>query len=168
MRGTNGPVLAGAKSFVDSRAALNAHEAFTSPGHLPAERPVLLFDGVCHLCHGSVKFVLRHERAPLLLFAALQSDTGRALLRDADLPSGFLDSLVLFDEGRMFTRSEAALRVCRHLRAPWSWARLFRILPRVLRDPVYDWIARHRYRWFGRDERVCLVPSVELRERFLR
>lgn len=129
---------------------------------------MLLVDGVCHLCHGSVKFVLRHERQPLLLFAALQSDTGRALLRDTDLPAGFLDSLVLFEDGRMFTRSEATLRVACHLRAPWSWARVFLVLPRALRDPLYDWIARHRYRWFGRDDEVCLLPSTEMRERFLR
>ncbi len=129
---------------------------------------MLLFDGVCHLCHRSVRFVLRHERGPVVLFAALQSDTGHALLRDLGLPAGYLDSLVLFEDGQVFTRSEAALRVTRHLRAPWSWARFLRILPRVLRDPVYDWIARHRYRWFGQDEEACLVPSVELRERFLR
>lgn len=129
---------------------------------------MLLFDGVCHLCHRSVQFILRHERSPRVLFAALQSDTGRALLRDLELPAGFLDSMVLFEDGRVFTRSEAALRVARYLRAPWSWGGLCLVLPRVLRDPVYDWIARHRYRWFGRDDEACLVPSAELRERFLR
>jgi len=129
---------------------------------------VLLFDGVCHLCHRSVKFVLRHERAPVLLFAALQSDTGRALLRDLELPPGFLDSMVLFEDGRVFTRSEAALRVARHLRAPWSWGRMFFLLPRVLRDPLYDAIARRRYRWFGRDDDACLVPDTRMRDRFLR
>ena len=147
---------------------MNPRAISTSPRHAGPDRPVLLFDGVCHLCHRSVQFVLRHERGPHMLFAALQSDTGRALLRELELPAGFLDSLVLCEEGRVFTRSEAALRVARHLRAPWSWARILLVLPRVLRDPIYDWIARHRYRWFGRDEEACLVPSVELRERFLR
>jgi len=147
---------------------MNPADASTRARQTARERPVLLFDGVCHLCHRSVQFVLRHERAPTLLFAALQSDTGRALLRDLEFPEGFLDSLVLFEDGRVFTRSEAALRVAGHLRAPWSWGRVFRIVPRVLRDPVYDWIARHRYRWFGRDDEACLVPDAGLRDRFLR
>lgn len=128
---------------------------------------MLLFDGACHLCQRSVRFVLRHERAPAILFAALQSDTGRALLRDLGMPPDFLSSLVFFEEGRTFTRSEAALRLARHLRAPWSWLQVMRALPRVLRDPIYDWVARHRYRWFGRDDEACLMPNAELRERFL-
>ena len=136
--------------------------------HRPAgERPVLLFDGVCHLCHRSVQFVLRHERAPWLLFAALQSDTGRALLRDLRLPPEYLDSLVFFDGRQVFTRSEAALRVAGHLRPPWSWARVLLVVPGFLRDPVYAWIARHRYRWFGRGSEVCTVPDPQLRARFL-
>lgn len=128
---------------------------------------MLLFDGVCHVCQYSVQFVLRHERASLILFAALQSDTGRALLRDLQLPEDFLGSLVFFEDGRVFTRSEAALRVAAHLHAPWSWLQVLRILPRALRDPVYDFVARHRYRWFGRDE-TCLVPDAGLRDRFLK
>ncbi len=112
--------------------------------------------------------MLRHERAPTVLFAALQSDTGRALLRGLDLPEGYLRTMVLFEDGRAFTRSEAALRVARHLRVPWSWCRAARVLPRPLRDPVYDLIARNRYRWFGRDDEACLVPNDEKRARFLR
>ena len=132
------------------------------------DRPVLLFDGVCHLCHRSVQFVLRHERGPTLLFAALQSDTGQALLKDLALPPGFLDSMVLFDGRHVYTRSEAALRVSAYLRPPWSWGRVLLLVPRALRDPLYDWVARNRYRWFGRDEAACLVPNAELRGRFLR
>lgn len=129
---------------------------------------MLLFDGVCHLCHRSVRFILRHERRPWLLFAALQSDTGRALLRGIDLPESYLQSLVLFEDGRTYTRSEAALRVARHLRAPWSWCRAARVMPRPLRDPVYDLVARNRHRWFGSDDEACLVPGEESRGRFLR
>lgn len=115
-----------------------------------------------------MQFVLRHERKPWLLFAALQSDTGRALLRDVHLPPDYLESLVLFEGPRIFTRSDAALRVARHLRAPWSWGAALLVVPRALRDPVYGWIARRRYRWFGRDSEACLVPSPSVRERFLR
>lgn len=144
---------------------MNASTQPRQPGH---DRPVLLFDGVCHLCHRSVQFVLRHERGSALLFAALQSDTGRALLRDLALPADYLDSMLLCEDGRVYTGSDAALRVARHLRAPWSWGRALLVLPRALRDPVYRWIARNRYRWFGRDEAACLVPAPGLRERFLR
>ena len=162
-------MLARAVRLVDGHAVVNPHDASTRPGNTPVrDRPVLLFDGACHLCHGAVRFVLRHERAPRVLFAALQSDTGHALLRDLDLPPGILDSMVLFEDGRVFTRSEAALRLARHLRIPWSWGRALLRLPRACRDPLYDWIARHRYRWFGRADEVCLVPEPTVQERFLR
>lgn len=136
--------------------------------HAAPERSVLLFDGVCHLCHASVQFVIQRERSPALLFAALQSDTGRALLRGVNLPEDYAASLVLFEDGRMFTRSDAALRVAGHLRVPWSWLRVFRLVPRVLRDPLYSWVARNRYRWFGREDEACLVPDPELEARFLK
>ncbi len=127
-------------------------------------RAVLLFDGVCNLCNGFVQFVIQRDPAGRFQFAALQSDAARGLLRAA--PQPLPDSLVLVENGRVFMRSTAALRVARGLRFPWPLAYAFVAVPRPLRDWVYGIVARHRYRWFGRRD-VCMVPTPELRARFL-
>jgi predicted DCC family thiol-disulfide oxidoreductase YuxK len=125
---------------------------------------VLLFDGVCTLCNGFVQFVIERDPAARFQFAALQSDAAVRLLGVA--PPPLPDSLVLIEDGRLFTRSTAALRVARGLRFPWPLAYVFVAVPRPVRDWVYDAVARNRYRWFGRRD-VCMVPTPELRSRFL-
>ena len=125
---------------------------------------MLLFDGVCTLCNGLVRFVIERDPAGRFQFAPLQSDAARRLLRA--VPQPWPDSLVLVEDGRLFTRSTAALRVARGLRFPWPLAYVFVAVPRPVRDWAYDAIARNRYRWFGRRE-VCMVPTPELRSRFL-
>ena len=139
---------------------------------------VLLFDGTCNFCDGAVHFVVDHERGSELKFAALQSEAAEKLLVDAlgeerarairsgTDGSGDPDSVVLIEDGKAYTHSSGALRVTRHLRAPWSWLRIFVIVPRPLRDVVYRWFARNRYRWFGKTE-ACRVPTPDLRARFL-
>lgn len=129
--------------------------------------PTLLFDGVCNLCSGAVQFILAHERpnSPLR-FTSLQSDAGQALLQHAGLRTDFLESLVLIDNGRAYTESSAALRTAAYLKAPWRWVRLFLIIPYFLRDPIYRWIARNRYRWFGQ-KTECWLPTPDLKARFL-
>jgi predicted DCC family thiol-disulfide oxidoreductase YuxK len=125
---------------------------------------VLLFDGVCTLCNGFVRFVIERDPAGRFQFAPLQSDAARRMLGAA--PQPWPDSLVLVEDGRLFTRSTAALRVARGLRFPWPLAYGFVAVPRPVRDWVYDVVARNRYRWFGRRD-VCMVPTPELRSRFL-
>ncbi len=132
----------------------------------PQEGPVLLFDGVCNLCNRAVAFIVRRDPAARVRFASLQSPAGRERLRAHGLPEDHIDSLVLIDQGQAWQRSDAALRVAGYLRPPWSWLRALRVLPRPLRDGLYRWIARHRYRWFGKRE-ACMVPDDELRSRFL-
>lgn len=120
-----------------------------------------------------------HERPDSeLKFAALQSEVAEKLLVDAfgderarairsgTDGSGDPDSVVFIDDGKAYTHSNGALRVARHLRAPWRWLRFFVVVPRPLRDLVYRWFARNRYRWFGKTE-TCRVPTPELRARFL-
>lgn len=126
--------------------------------------PTYLFDGVCVLCSGAVRFVLKVESAPKMRFAAVQSDSGQALLAQIGLP-GMTDSFVFIENGQVFLRSEAAFRLAAHLRAPWRWGRFLRILPRRLTDWLYDRIAANRYAWFGRTE-TCLIPAPEQRHRF--
>ena len=128
--------------------------------------PVLLFDGVCNLCNASVQWVLKRDKNAVFRFAALQSATGRALLRSAGLSPENFDSVVLFDGGRVFTRSDAALEVAHRMGGFWSWLAVFRVVPRPLRNGVYDWIARRRYRWFGKTE-SCMIPQPEWADRFV-
>ncbi len=134
----------------------------------PSEAPILLFDGVCNLCHAAVRFVLAHERAETIRFASLQSGFARRLLeaegRALPQPGEAPASMIFVEAGRLYEASDAALQVARHLRAPYrllAWARL---VPRPIRDAVYRFVARHRYRWFGTRD-ACLLPTDALRDR---
>ena len=138
----------------------------TAPAPVSDEGPVLLFDGICNLCNRAVAFIVRRDPAGKVRFAPLQSNAGRALLQAHGLPENHIESLVLIDEGRAWLAGDAALRVAGYLRAPWPGLRILRILPKPLRDAMYRWIARNRYRWFG--QRVaCMVPDASLKDRFL-
>ncbi len=133
------------------------------PGHEP---PLILFDGVCHLCNASVAWIVEHDRHGIFRFASLQSAAGRAALAAANSPATLPDSMVLIDADGVHTRSDAAICIASRLGFPWRLARLGRLLPRRVRDWAYDCVARNRYRWFGRRE-SCPVPTPELRARFL-
>lgn len=129
--------------------------------------PLILFDGECNLCQGSVQFVLRRDPRGVFRFAALRSAAGRAALARVAPPGVELpDSIVLVHHGRLRTKSAAALAIARRLRFPWPLLTVFWLVPYPLRDLVYDWIARNRYRWFGRRDE-CWVPTAALRARFL-
>ena len=127
---------------------------------------VILFDGVCNLCNGFVQFVIARDPHARFRFAPLQSDAAASLLHDAAIATARPDSIVLVEGGRIFIRSEAALRIARRLRFPWPLTYGLIAVPRAIRDWVYDYIAAHRYRWFGRRD-VCMVPTPDLRKRFL-
>ena len=128
--------------------------------------PILLFDGVCNLCQSSIQFVLKRDKAELFRFASLQSDFGRAAMRRQDRDPNSLDSFILLENDRLYDRSTAALKVAARLPFPWRLAAVGLILPRFLRDWVYDQIAKRRYRWFGRQDE-CWLPTPALRRRFL-
>jgi len=130
------------------------------------DRPIILFDGVCNLCNGAVQFVLKRDRTKQFRFASLQSNAGQALLRGRGLPTEDFDTMVLVEEDRVYTRSNAALRILRGCGGMWALAYAFILVPRALRDAVYGVIARYRYRWFGKREE-CWLPTPELRDRFL-
>lgn len=138
----------------------------------------VFFDGTCTLCNGAVHFIIDHERSAELKFAPLQSDPARAILEplagaeetqrlvEGATGSGDPDSIVLVENGKLYTHSTAGLLIARRLRWPWSWSVVFFVVPRFVRDAVYRFIARNRYRWFGKEE-TCRVPTPELRARFL-
>ncbi|HEX6750925.1 MAG TPA: thiol-disulfide oxidoreductase DCC family protein [Longimicrobium sp.] len=132
----------------------------------PVDGPLVLYDGQCGLCNRSVQLILRHDRRGAFRFAALQSELGQALLARHGLSSETISTVVLVDGGRAFTKSRAALRIAARMDAPWPAMRVFGIVPAPLRDVVYDWVARNRYRWFGRTD-ACMLPPPEVRARFL-
>lgn len=128
--------------------------------------PIVLFDGVCHLCAWSVLFIIKRDPKAVFRFASLQSDTGQSLLARYQLPTDSMDSFVLIENGKAYTESTAALRVCRHLKGGWKLFYAAIILPAKLRNPLYQMIARNRYRWFGKAD-ACMMPTPELRSRLL-
>jgi predicted DCC family thiol-disulfide oxidoreductase YuxK len=131
------------------------------------ERPIVLFDGVCNVCNRATQFLIRHDLPPARFrFAALQSESGRRLLREHGLSTDELDTFVLVEGARAFVRSTAALRVCRHLGLPWSLLGVLAVVPAPIRDRLYRWFARNRYRWFGKRD-SCMVPTDDIRSRFL-
>ncbi|WP_136716111.1 thiol-disulfide oxidoreductase DCC family protein [Halorientalis salina] len=132
------------------------------------DRPVLLFDGVCNLCNGFVRFIVRFDAAGTVRFAPLQSAVADELLDRYDLePEGEgFETVVLIEDGEAYTKSTAALRVARRLDGPWPLAYPLVYLPERFRNGVYDLVARYRYRVFGRKDE-CPMPDPELRERFV-
>lgn len=133
---------------------------------MSASHPVVLFDGVCNLCNGSVQHIIRHDPRGRFRFASLQSDAAREMLTEHGLDPDDLDTIVLVEGRRVHTKSDAALRIARRLRGPSRYWWTARFVPRPLRDAVYDWVGRNRYRWFGRRDE-CIVPGPGVRERFL-
>ncbi|MEN8185265.1 MAG: thiol-disulfide oxidoreductase DCC family protein [Myxococcota bacterium] len=140
-----------------------------SPGAEPISasgHSIVLFDGECNLCEGVVRFVVPRDPERRFRFAALQSALGRELLQRHGLSTAEFGTFVLIDGAQCLTRSDAALALVSGLSGGWAGLRLLRVVPRGLRDGVYAWVVRNRYRWFGRKD-SCLVPGPELRERFL-
>jgi predicted DCC family thiol-disulfide oxidoreductase YuxK len=129
-------------------------------------RSVILFDGVCNFCNASINFLMDRDPDGRFVFGALQSEEGRAMLRDLDLADDYIDSIVLIEDGKAWTASDAVLQISCHMSGLWPVLRWARILPKSLRDAVYNWIATHRYTWFGKRE-SCRVPTPEERSRFL-
>lgn len=127
--------------------------------------PLILFDGVCNLCNGSVQFIIKRDKEAVFRFASLQSETGRKVLEQFHLPTDTFNSFVLLEDGKMYTRSTAALRVFSRVKG-WKWTGAFLYVPKFIRDGVYNLIARNRYRWFGKKDE-CMIPTPELKSRFL-
>lgn len=131
------------------------------------QHPVVIFDGECNLCNGSVRFLFRRDPKGSLRFANLQSKTGKALLEKFSLPLEEFDSLVLVEGDTAFTHSTGALRTLQYLRPPWPvLGTILGITPAPFRDLIYNWIARNRYAWFGKTN-YCQAPNKNLNARFL-
>ena len=143
---------------------------------------VVLFDGVCNFCDSSVNFIIEHDKEGYFKFAPLQSETGGKLAEEHGFSSAVdnsrgrdeapaddlvpIDSVILVENGKVYTHSTAALRILRRLGPPWSWLSVLRIVPAFIRDAAYRLFAKYRYRFFGRKDQ-CMIPTPEIRARFL-
>jgi|TARA_B110000879_G_C11177261_1_gene516637 predicted DCC family thiol-disulfide oxidoreductase YuxK len=126
---------------------------------------LILFDGVCSLCNGSVDLIVRNENGNALKFASLQSDLGKEVIKKSGLEN-VPDSILFYSEGTLYAESDAVLRVVKFLKMPYKWLVVFRVMPRMIRDGMYRLIARNRYRWFGKRD-TCRVPTAQEREKIL-
>lgn len=131
-----------------------------------AGRDVILFDGVCNLCNGAVDFILERDPAGHFAFASLQSGAGQEILAHYGLSTENFDSLVLVKDGKVYQKSRAALEIAARLKGAWPLLQVFKLVPAFLRNGVYDFIGRNRYRFFGKRE-TCRFPTPEIRSRFL-
>jgi len=130
------------------------------------EHPVILFDGVCNFCNAVCNFIIRHDSSQRFRFAHLQSSVGQAMLVEHGFAPDVLDSVVLIEDGKAYLKSDVTIRMARHLTGVAKLGTLLRFVPRPVRDFGYDIVARNRYRWWGKQD-VCIVPTPEVRDRFL-
>lgn len=133
---------------------------------LPDEHPIILFDGVCNLCNRWVQFVIERDPEAEFRFAPLQSEVGEALVAEEGLPTDELESVVLIENGEVYTKSDAVLRVGKRLGGVYGLLWPFRVLPTRFRNVWYDLVAANRYDWFGKRDQ-CMMPTPDIESRFL-
>ena len=130
------------------------------------DKKIILFDGVCNLCNTSVTYVIKRDKKDQFRFAALQEEPGLSLIKKYQINPAETDSIILIENERAYTKSTAALRVARSLGGLYPLTYIFMIIPRVIRNWVYDYIAKNRYKWYGQKE-SCMIPTPELKSKFL-
>ena len=130
------------------------------------EKTVVLFDGVCNLCNGSVLFIIKRDAQAKFKFASLQSDYGAAQMKRFNIQAHALNSVLLIKNDRLFQKSNAALEIASMLDGLWPALYAFKIVPLFIRDFIYDWIAKNRYHWFGKNE-ACMIPTPAMKARFI-
>lgn len=126
---------------------------------------IILFDGECNFCNRSVQFIIKRDPEGYYKFASLQSDIGQKILKEYSVPEN-INSFILIDNNRCYSKSSATLRVCKNLKGLWKLFHSLLIVPRPIRDFFYEIIAKNRYKWFGKKD-SCMLPSPDIRKRFL-
>jgi predicted DCC family thiol-disulfide oxidoreductase YuxK len=135
--------------------------------NLPKNKKIVLFDGVCNLCDNAVQYVIKHDKKDIFRFVALQSDLGKEILNYLKVDTSKMDSIILYEPGvAYFYKSDAALEIVKDLNVFLKWSVVFKIIPSSLRNPIYDYVARNRYKWFGKKE-ACMIPTEEMKAKFL-
>lgn len=130
------------------------------------QQSIILFDGVCNLCNASVSFVIERDKKNVFQFASLQSSFGQEVLKKHQLSASDFDSMILLQDEIIYQRSDAALRISKELSGAWKLLYGFIIVPRFIRNAVYNFVARNRYKWFGKQE-ACMIPTPELKAKFI-
>ena len=130
------------------------------------QQPIILFDGVCNFCNSAVNFVIKRDKNSALKFTTLQSNIAHQMLAHQNIPTNDLSSFVFIENEKIYTRSTAALRVCKYLTGLWPLMYGFIIVPKFIRDGIYNWVAKNRYRWFGKTKE-CMIPTPEIKAKFL-
>jgi len=134
---------------------------------IPNKKKLILFDGVCNLCNSAIQYIIRHDKNDVFLFAPLQSEIGQEVISKYNINTEKTDSILLYsNENGLSIKSTAALQISRHLVFPRNLMTGFLVIPTFIRNWVYDFIARHRYRWYGKKEN-CMIPTPELKAKFL-
>ncbi len=134
---------------------------------IPKDKKIIFFDGVCNLCSGAVQFIIKRDKRDVFRFAPLQGEAGQEFLAQRNLNAQDFDSIILFLPGEAYYhKSKAVLKVIDHLGGLWFLLKIFKILPTRFTDAFYDFVAKHRYQWFGRKQ-SCMIPTPELQEKFL-
>ena len=134
---------------------------------LPKGKKIILFDGVCNLCDTSIQYVIKKDKKNTFRFVAIQSDLGQRIIKHIGINSLHIDSVILYEPGiAYYYKSSAIVEITKELSGFFSWASVFRILPITVRDYIYDYVAKNRYKWYGKKD-SCLMPSAELQDKFL-
>ncbi len=134
---------------------------------IASDKKLVLFDGVCNLCNGAIQFMIRHDKDDTFRYAALQSDIGKKLMMQRNIDTEKVDSIILIEPGvAYYNKSDAALQIGKHLKGYRTISSLLHLIPSGLRNIVYDFIARNRYKWYGKKE-ACMIPTPELKAKFL-
>jgi len=140
---------------------------FENINNIPENKKLILFDGVCNLCNDVVLKIIRQDKNDIFLFTALQSNTGKNIINELGIDISKIDSIVLYiPGGNYFIKSEAVFKIANEFKGAWKIIQIFRVLPVFLNDFFYDFIARNRYRWFGKKEE-CMIPTKKLNSKFL-
>jgi len=127
---------------------------------------IILFDGVCNLCNNSIQFIIKKDKKQHFLFASLQSDAAQDILLQFQLKNSDFDSIIFIENGKIYQKSTAILKISTYLGGLWKLNYGFIIIPKFIRDTIYSFIAKNRYKWFGK-KNVCMIPTKELKIRFL-
>jgi len=134
---------------------------------LPKNKKIILFDGVCNLCDSAVQFVIKHDKKDVFRFVALQSELGKEILKHIGINSINIDSIILYEPGiAYYYKSAAALQIAKNLGGFFHFGTLFKIIPTGISNKLYDYIAKNRYKWYGKKEQ-CMIPTKELQAKFL-
>ena len=134
---------------------------------IPKDKKLILFDGVCNLCNSSVQYVIKHDKANIFLFATLESETGQKIINHYNIDTSKTDSILLYTEDNgIDSKSTAALKIASKLGFPRNLLTIFFVVPTFIRNWVYDYIAKNRYKWYGQRSE-CMIPTQELKSKFL-